>query len=472
MKKLILFLLTATILVAQNLPNNSIVKVYASLSVPDYKQPWQTPNRTQISGSGVVIDNEYIITNAHVVSDAKFIQLSKGNGSKRYTAKIEYISHQSDLALLRVSDREFYKDITPLNLTENIKTGDNVTVLGYPLGGNNLSTTKGVVSRIELHSYVWSYEYMTAIQIDAAINSGNSGGAAIDDKNNIVGIVMQSYSKKDAENIGYIIPSFIVKTFLEDIKDGKVDGFDNSSNYIKPFSNPALKEYYNITTNQGVLQTGIDKKEKDIKPGDIFLEVEGKKIDNDGKVNTKYGLQPMKYFEFTKPVGETIDLKLKRDNKILDIKYNLKRKHEIVYYEYFKEPRYMIFGGLLFAPLTKNYLFAKKQYTTKLFENFYELKDKAKHATEGVIVQQEKFDHSVNEGYYPYIWLVYSVNGEKVKDFKHFVKLIDESKDKYTVIDFIDLDYSKIILDTKKARESFEEIKNIYGLATDRRVNN
>lgn len=470
MKKLLIILTLSIITYASNLPTNSIVKVYASLSIPDYKQPWQTPSRIQVTGSGVVIQDDYIITNAHVISNSKFTQVSKGNDSKKYTASIEYVSHQADLALLKVKDKEFYKDVNALKFTEEVKTGDNITVLGYPLGGNNLSTTKGVVSRLEIYSYVHSYENMFGIQIDAAINSGNSGGAALDDNNNVVGIVMQKLTDNNTDNIGYIIPSVVVKTFLEDIKDKKVDGFDNSNTYFDTFLSPTKKEYYKINDNQGVIVSQIEKDETAIKLGDIVLEVEGNKIFNDGKVETKYGLQQIRYFEHLKPVGETIVYKVRRDNKILDAIYTLKKKNEVVYYEYDKEPRYLIYGGLVFAPLTQNYLFANKLYNIKLFENFYQLKDKAKNAIEGVVLQQEKFDHSVNEGYIPGILLVHSVNNIKVKDFNHFVKLIDEVNDKYTVIDFIDLDYSKIILDTKKAKESFEEIKNVYGLSSDRRV--
>lgn len=464
MIKLILTLITTTtFIIAQTLPTNSIVKVYSSLSIPDYKQPWQTPSRIQVTGSGVVIQDDYIITNAHVISNSKFTQVSKGNDSKKYTASIEYVSHQADLALLKVNDKEFYKNVTALKFTEEVKTGDNITVLGYPVGGNNLSTTKGVVSRLESYSYVHSYEYMFGIQIDAAINSGNSGGAALDDNNNVVGIVMQKLTDKNTDNIGYIIPSVVVKTFLEDIKDKKVDGYENSNTSFDTFLSPTKKEFYKINDNQGVIVSQIEKNETAIKLGDIVLEVEGNKIFNDGKVETKYGLQQIKYFEHLKPVGDTISYKVRRDNKILDAIYTLKKKNQVVYYEYDKEPRYLIYGGLVFAPLTQNYLFANKLYNIKLFENFYQLKDKAKDAIEGVVLQQEKFDHSVNEGYTPGILLVHSVNNIKVKDFNHFVKLIDEVNDKYTVIDFIDLDYSKIILDTKKAKESFEEIKMYMG---------
>ena len=110
--------------------SNSVVKVYSSLSIPNYKEPWQTSMRSQISGSGAIIENNYIITNAHVVSNAKFIQVSKDQSSKRVTAKIKYISHQADLAILEVDDKSFFNGTKQLKFTQKVKTGDNVTVLG------------------------------------------------------------------------------------------------------------------------------------------------------------------------------------------------------------------------------------------------------------------------------------------------------------------------------------------------------
>lgn len=186
-------------------------------------------------------------------------------------AKVKYVSHQADLALLEVEDKSFFKDTIPLQFTDDIKTGDNITVLGYPVGGDSLSTTKGTTSRIELHSYVWSYEWMLTIQVDAAINSGNSGGAALNDKDEIVGIVMQSFSKKDADNIGYIIPSHIVNVFLEDIKDGKVDGFEDEKMFHQLFVNESLKNYYHVNSENGVLLTTINDIDNALKEGDVIL---------------------------------------------------------------------------------------------------------------------------------------------------------------------------------------------------------
>ena len=129
---------------------------------------------------------------------------------------------------------------------------------------------------------------------------------------------------------------------------------------------------------------------------------------------------------------------------------------------------YHIFGGLSFTPMTSNYLIKHNQRSA-MFNIYYEQNKEASNVKEAVTIQPEKFNHAINEGYNPFLYLVKSVNGTKVIDFKHFVKLLDENKEKYTVIEFWDVD-SKFVFDTKKARESFEEIKNIYGLTSDRKM--
>jgi S1-C subfamily serine protease len=223
MKTLILILLTVTISFASHLPNNSIVKIFSSISTPDYKYPWQTSKISNYTGSGAIIKDNMILTSAHVVSSSRFLEVQKENDPKKYIASVKYISHQADLAIVEVNDKTFFNGTKPLKFNSDIKPRDEITVLGYPFGGQTISTTKGVISRIEYINYAWSSEYLLAIQVDAAINSGNSGGAAIDNNGDIVGVAMMTLS--NTNNISYLVPSIIVNTFLKDIEDGKVDGF-------------------------------------------------------------------------------------------------------------------------------------------------------------------------------------------------------------------------------------------------------
>ena len=466
-KVLIVFLLSLSFLWASSLPNQSIIKITSSVSLPNYQYPWQNGKIQEYGGSGTILAGQMILTSAHVVSDAKFIQVSKENGSKKYTATIKYISHQADLALLEVKDKSFFEGSEPLKISTDVKQGEAITVLGFPIGGTTISTTKGVISRIEQINYSWSAASLLGIQVDAAINSGNSGGAAINSKGEMVGIAMQGLTK--ASNISYIVPSIIVNTFLLDCKDGKIDGFDNSDTSVQFLKNDTLKNYYGYTQDKGILVSHLDKNEHELHLGDFVLSIDNYPISNDGTIQTPYGVMTYKYALHTKPIGDTLKLDIIRDKKNIEITYTLKQKHQTVYTEKGKEPRYIVYGGFIFSPLTNNYLSAINLISSN-FDLYFSDNCRTKHIKEAVMMQYEVLPHDINIGYTAHGDLVKSVNGTLVVDFAHFVKLIDAVDSPYTTIEFIDEDYKKIIFDTQKVKESFKDIKEIYGLSSDRRL--
>lgn len=88
----------------------SIVKIFATKSTPNYKYPWQTSKIAKFTGSGAIISDNRILTAAHVVAGAKLLEIKKENDPKKYLAKIKYISHQADLALLELEDKNFFNN--------------------------------------------------------------------------------------------------------------------------------------------------------------------------------------------------------------------------------------------------------------------------------------------------------------------------------------------------------------------------
>lgn len=157
--------------------------------------------------------------------------------------------------MLTVSDDEFWEGVSPVEFGDLPALQDAVTVVGYPIGGDTISVTSGVVSRMEILSYVhgstellglqvmcsrlficsyyiwliisiFSFHFSELFrQIDAAINSGNSGGPAFNDKGKCVGIAFQSLKHEDVENIGYVIPTPVIMHFIKDYeKNGTYTG--------------------------------------------------------------------------------------------------------------------------------------------------------------------------------------------------------------------------------------------------------
>ena len=463
--QLIILFLSFNIIVAAEIPTKSVVKIFSSISISDYKNPWQTSKISRYTGSGAIIENNLILTSAHVVSDAVFIEVKKENDPKKYIAKVKYISHQADLALLEVNDEKFYKNTEPLKLNNTVKHREEVTVLGYPIGGNTISTTTGVISRIEYSKYTWSKEFLLAIQIDAAINSGNSGGPAIDKEGQLIGIAMQKLN--GSSNISYIVPSIIIETFLNDIKDDKVDGFYYSSTTVNSIENDYMKDYYGLKNGNGVLVTYVDVNNNVLKVDDIIMEIDGVPVANNMTIKSEFGRVNFNLLFHSKQIGSIVNLKILRDRKLITVPYELKRSSKLIKEEFNTKPRYIIFGGLSFTPLTKNYLRTLKMKENEINMLFYK-QEKDKERDEIVVWMQTIFPHNINRGYYSGAETITKVNGIKVKNFNHFIQLIDNSETEYTVIDC--LEKKKIILKTEEAKNSFKSISSKYYLSNDRRA--
>ncbi|MDP6730190.1 MAG: serine protease, partial [SAR324 cluster bacterium] len=158
----------------------AVVRITSYRQSPDWANPWRMKPTEAGHGSGFLIGNGWILTNAHVVSDSKLLLINKLSSPEPYIAQVEAMAHDSDLALLSVKDPEFYSDMTALEFGGIPKLRSPVQAYGYPLGGQDLSRTEGVVSRIEFGTYVHpGIDSHLLIQTDSAINPGNSGGPVI-----------------------------------------------------------------------------------------------------------------------------------------------------------------------------------------------------------------------------------------------------------------------------------------------------
>src|SRR5436190_23596577 len=121
----------------------------------------------------------------------------------KYIATVDHITNYCDLALHKVIDPSFFNDTKPLGIGGIPELESTVSVFGYPIGGERLSVTQGVVSRVDFRTYTHSVvDSHLSIQIDAAINPGNSGGPVLQD-GKVVGVAFQGYSGDVAQNVGY-----------------------------------------------------------------------------------------------------------------------------------------------------------------------------------------------------------------------------------------------------------------------------
>ncbi|MBO7563096.1 MAG: trypsin-like peptidase domain-containing protein [Bacteroidales bacterium] len=190
------------------------IKVYPTMTMyaSVVKHVEGEPKPTLWTGTGFALANNYIVTNYHVVEDAKsiFIQGINGNFNNNYVATVVATDKVNDLAILKV------KGVNIANIPYSIKTttsevGEDVFVLGYPListMGDEIKLTTGVLS-----SKSGFQGDVSLYQISAPVQPGNSGGPLFDSKGNLIGIV--SAKHRDAENVGYAIKASYLRNLME-----------------------------------------------------------------------------------------------------------------------------------------------------------------------------------------------------------------------------------------------------------------
>jgi len=151
---------------------NSVVRIYCTHSEPNFGMPWQRLRQESSTSSGFITRDHKILTNAHAVEYGSIVQVKKRQSEKKYLAPVVAVGHECDLAVLTVSDDDFWTDTTPLKFGQLPDLLEDVSVVGFPVGGDSISISSGVVSRIEMQEYAQASAELLAIQIDAAINPG------------------------------------------------------------------------------------------------------------------------------------------------------------------------------------------------------------------------------------------------------------------------------------------------------------
>jgi S1-C subfamily serine protease len=352
----------------------SVLRVEVATQVPDYETPWNSGRFGGGIGTGFLIGKNKILTNAHVVSNARRVLITVYGSPKKYPAKVDFIAHDCDLALLSLEDFKDLESFPTFELGEVPSLESQVRVIGYPVGGERLSVTRGVVSRIDFQVYSHSRaDSHLAIQIDAAINPGNSGGPCIQD-GKVIGVAFQGL--RQADNTGYIIPTPVIRRFLKDIDDGKYDSYADLGISEFPLFNPAMRKALGLPNDgNGVLITNVvatSSSDGILQPRDILMSLDGKPVDSAGMITIDGENVNLNEIVERKFTGEKVAVRYLRDGVSKDVDITLKplewsRMYAI---SYEKKPRFLVFAGLVFQPLDTN-LFAASKFNDITLRRLY-----------------------------------------------------------------------------------------------------
>lgn len=459
----------------RNIPFKSVIKVFVVTSKPNYLLPWQMNRQEQCTGSAFYIGEKRLLTNAHVVRDWTTVRVRRHGGSHKYEAKVLCVNNACDLALLSVEEDVFWEGMDGLKISETIpELYENAMVIGYPLGGDNVCVTRGVVSRVttlpyEDTKFFLPNQELIAIQLDAAINSGNSGGPALDENGRIVGVAFSGYAGS-ADNIGYIIPHPVIHNFLRQYeKDPVVSRVCDCGLGYMLCENPSLRKRYNISSKySGVLVTKVSKlgaaARGGVKEHDVILSIDGCNVQNDGTIDFRQDERLAFIHKVgSRVIGESMKLEVLRNGKVLKLTIEGGPSPELVprHRSPGTRPSYLIVGGIIFTALTCGLLDVAVEAISE--EAWQSGRAAIKELGEQVIVIIAVLGHPVNHGYDIHrLPLLSEFNGKKVLNMQDLYNKVRAVKKGF--LDFKLGDGKSFILDVDECKKTEEEILRTYAI--------
>jgi S1-C subfamily serine protease len=427
---------------------NSVVKIFATVRYPDPYKPWTKMSPEEQTGSGVVIKGRRILTNAHVVDYASQVQIQANQAGDKISATVEAIAQGIDLAVLKLDDDKFFDTHPPLARAKTLPgIKDAVMAYGFPEGGNSLSITKGIVSRVEFTPYNFPV-FGLRIQIDAAINPGNSGGpAVVGDK--MVGLTFSRLN--DADNIGYIIPNEEIDLFLQDIADGHYDGKPAMYDELQTLENPALRSFLKLPPDvEGMVVHKPCKSDPayPLKEWDVITRIGDKPVDDQGMIKLGDDLRVRFQYQIQHiTTNGMVPLAIVRAGRQLNVSLPVSANYpRLIPGLNGAYPSYFIYGPLVFSAATEDYLggYLRSKYAGSILSRFSalanplvtRLSDQPAFPGEGlVVISSPFFPHKLAQGYdNPRSQVVKSVNGIRVKNLNHLVEILRDSREEFISI--------------------------------------
>jgi S1-C subfamily serine protease len=458
----------------------SIFKIQTTSAEPSFVDPWKLQASSQSSGTGFYIGNDRILTNAHVVASATYLTVLRDGEAKAMPAHVEFVGHDCDLALLTVEDpKALFAGVTPMRFGAVPKLRSPVSTIGFPMGGEQLSVTEGVVSRVSFRRYAHNgFARHLLVQVDAAINPGNSGGPVVQGAY-VAGVAFQSATQ--AENTGYIIPTPVILRFLKDIEDGAYDGHpdDGLTTLENAMANPATAAFHGLSPEDGGVKVSdvadFASTSGKIRPGDILLALDGQPIGVDGKLAYQGERVDFRTVFDLKQIGQKAEFLVARDGKRMPVSVDVgkPKPHPSPENVHDRHAKFVVWGGLVFTALSRSLLrtWGERWYKDAplllRYFDVYSRYDPFSRGVEELVVYMKRLPDIVNAyATANQFGVVTEVDGAPVRGLAEMRKLLMDGKDEFAVIRFFGSE-EPLVLSRAEVAGRDPVLKRKYGVDPD-----
>ncbi len=413
---------------------DTVVQIFSEISRFNWFEPFKSPQRSQYYASGFFIDEYgYIVTNFHVVDEAESVQIQIPTfGKERFDVLISGVYPEMDLALLKLKDEDYNKVLKTLGKIPFLKLGDSdqvfrtqeVLALGYPLGGQGLKSTHGIVSGFE------KIGFATYIQTTAPLNPGNSGGPSLNHSGEVIGINFAGILS--AQSIGFIIPINDIKSAIKDLTKIKLlrkpylGGIFSYVNIdlIECLGNPGEGGFYiaEVFKDSALEKSGVIA-------GDMIYEINGHHLDMYGEIAVSWAEDKISVFDLLNryKVGDEIHMLIYRKGERLEVVFELERGAILptrIIYPNYEKVDFEVFGGMVIMQLTLNHVNALVEHNP-LFYKYAKIEnqDKSKLLISSVLPDSQAYRcRSIDTGN-----IITEVNGMSVATLRQLREAVLKS---------------------------------------------
>lgn len=359
------FLLTliSTTFPALGDPGKSVVRVNSTVQSYSASQPWEKTSPRKRRGLGAVLDNQTVLTTAKMAADAIYLELQSADSSLNIPAQVIAIDYEANLALLGpAGDAGFLSSLKAAEISAPLKQKDELKIVQLEDKGTT-QITPGTIRSLELLSTFVSGRYFLSYEVKASVQTeGNSYTLPAFKEGKLAGILTSYDSKEQSCDI---ISADIIRSFLNDAKDGNYLGFPSLGVGYSSTEDPNFRAWLKLPEDQGGLYIsriipGGSAAASGIKKDDVLLSIDGFSIDRKGYYDhPDYG--PLFWTHLVRgahQVGEKIPTEVLRDGQKIELTLKLKRSTDrlVPTHLYDQAPPYLIKGGLVFQELSVPYL--------------------------------------------------------------------------------------------------------------------
>ncbi|MCZ8343432.1 MAG: serine protease [Leptospira sp.] len=447
---------------------NSIVQIKTTVLYPSFILPWKYKNPETRYSSGIYVGNGQILVPAQAIYFYTNIEIKKFGSLQTYQAKMLRMDPDLGLALLKIDDPIFDKNLIPVHFPDELSfPGKGIVVENEEY--RNLQEKSLRLIRMDVDFYSNGYIDLPFIEIKSEERLDGIGELIIDEITRVPQGIL--YQFKTDQNTGKMIPNFMIRQFLSN-EELPFKGFR-----YRPLTDKTTREFYGLKKDDlGILIAEVVCKSSAdgvLLLEDVLLEVDGYKIDPKGFFeHPKFGKLPVSFLFHSVQAKKSLRLKILREKKEKIIQFPLKPiDSESIRIPFgntrFEKPKYLILGGMVFIELSETYLMEYgNQWRTRVGKELLYLNDFHKFATNKserkFVVISQVLPIAANKTYHGFQQvLVQDFNGTTIDSLEHLKNLYEKNKDEFIKIDT--KEGTEIFFFTNQMKDLDAEIQKTFG---------